>query len=104
MVNYKELVLSNVIGVNPTGTLDFAGTFSMNGTNNLVRDPQSAAKDNLEKTQKNEIICNNVEKFQNLSMEMESTTFVVSESTFWSIKNIFLLLLLCFCFIILWKI
>jgi hypothetical protein len=63
-MNSKEIVLNNIIGINPTGTLDFEGTFKMNGTNNIVQNSQTASKENLEKAQTNQIICNN-EHFTN---------------------------------------
>ena len=63
-MNSKEIVLNNIIGINPTGTLDFDGTYKMNGNNNIVQNSQTASKENLEKAQTNQIICNN-EHFTN---------------------------------------
>ena len=64
-MNYKEIILSNIIGLNPTGTLDFNGTYRMNGNNNIVKDASTASKDNLLKATNNKIICNHVENFEN---------------------------------------
>lgn len=61
----KENIISNIIALNPTGTLNFNGTYEMNGQNNIVVNSNSAAKDNLEKTQSNKIVCSAVEKFEN---------------------------------------
>ena len=33
---HEKEVISNIIGLNPTGTLSFNGTFAMNGSNNNV--------------------------------------------------------------------
>ena len=66
-MNYKETILSNIIGLNPTGTLDFNGTYNLNGTNNIVRNSTTASKENLVKAQNNQIVCNQVENFENLN-------------------------------------
>ncbi len=55
----KERVLSDFIGLNPTGTLTFEGTFQMNGSNTQVLSPEKQAKENLKKTQENQFICEN---------------------------------------------
>lgn len=55
----KEIILSNIIGINPTGTLDFNGTYQMNGTNDISHNSSSISKQNLEKAQTNQIICEN---------------------------------------------
>jgi hypothetical protein len=66
MSNYsKELVLSNIIGINPTGILQFDGTYSLSGNNNIVQTSKTASKDNLDKTQKNKIVCSHIENFEN---------------------------------------
>ena len=33
----KEKIIGNIIGLNPTGTIDFNGTFKMNGNNNIIQ-------------------------------------------------------------------
>lgn len=66
-MSYKEIILSNIIGLNPTGILDFNGTYAMKGNDNIVENPSDTAKKNLLKSQNNEIICNHVEKFENFN-------------------------------------
>ena len=61
----ESVVLNAIIGLNPTGTLDFNGTYKMNGINNIVRNSKDAAKDNLAKVNKNEVSCDLVENFWN---------------------------------------
>ena len=65
MSNKKNIILSNIIGINPTGTLDYEGTYKLNGNNNIVQNSQNASKESLEKAEKNEINCNNIENFEN---------------------------------------
>ena len=65
MSNNKNSILNNIISINPTGILDFDGTYKMNGPNSIVRDPQDYSKNNLIKTQNNEIVCHSLEKFEN---------------------------------------
>ena len=65
MSNTKNIILSNIIGINPTGTLDYEGTYKLNGNNNIVINSQNASKESLEKAQKNEINCNSIENFEN---------------------------------------
>jgi len=65
MSNSKDIFLSNIISLNPTGTLDFQGTFNLNGSNSIVQNPTDASTDNLEKTTNNEIICGTIENFEN---------------------------------------
>ena len=64
-MNYKEIILSNIIGLNPTGTLDFNGTYTMNGNDDIVQNTSNTSKKNLVKAQNNKIVCNHVEKFEN---------------------------------------
>lgn len=72
----KELVLSNIIGINPTGILDFDGTYKLNGTNDIVQNTNTASKESLEKAQTNKIIC--VENFENVkSIEYNSTQILL---------------------------
>ena len=65
MSTNQNSLLNNIISINPTGILDFDGTYKMNGANSIVRDPQNDSKNNLIKTQKNQVVCNSVEKFEN---------------------------------------
>jgi hypothetical protein len=65
MSNSNDIVLSNIISLNPTGTLDFQGTFALNGSNSIVQNPADASKNNLDKTTNNEIICGTIENFTN---------------------------------------
>jgi hypothetical protein len=57
----KELLLSNIIGSNPTGIIDN----NINKNINIIQNTKIASKENLIKAQNNEIICNSIEKFQN---------------------------------------
>ena len=66
-MDYKEIVLSNIIGLNPTGTLEFNGTYNMNGHDNMVKNTSDISKENLVKAQNNKIVCNHVEKFGNFN-------------------------------------
>ena len=61
----KEILISDIIALNPTGTLNFTGTYTMNGQNNIVINSNTKSKDSLEKTQNNKLICDAVEKFEN---------------------------------------
>jgi hypothetical protein len=61
----KKKVLSNIIGINPTGTVNYEGTYSLKGNNNIIMNPDESAKISLEKAQNNEINCSNLEKFDN---------------------------------------
>ena len=62
----KELVISNLISLNPTGIMTLKNsTLQSNGTNNIILNSNMASKENLKKAQENEIICNNIEKFEN---------------------------------------
>ena len=62
----KELVISNLISLNPTGIMTLKdSTLQSNGTNNIILNANMASKENLKKAQENEISCNNIEKFEN---------------------------------------
>ena len=61
----KEIVLSNIIGINPTGTIQFDGTYMLQGNNNIIYTSKTASKENLDKVQKNKIVCSHIEKFEN---------------------------------------
>ena len=69
MFNYnihEKEVISNIIGLNPTGTLSFNGTFTMNGSNNIINSQENISKENLKKTETNEFInkSNIIENFE----------------------------------------
>jgi len=69
MFNYnihEKEVISNIIGLNPTGTLSFNGTFAMNGSNNNVNTQENISRANLKKTEANEFINNSnvIENFE----------------------------------------
>jgi len=65
---YKEIIQSNIAGLNPTGTIDFNGTFQMNGNNNIVLTSSQTSKINLNKVKNNEVVCSNIEKFENYNI------------------------------------
>jgi hypothetical protein len=89
-MSVKEYVLSNVIGLNPTGTMNFEGTYQMNGNNDIVRTGNNASLENLKKTQKNEVICGITETFENYEKKKDY-------------KNIFLIIIILFLIILLIK-
>lgn len=62
---YKEIIQSNIAGLNPTGTIDYNGTFQLNGNNNIVLNSSQTSKNNLNKVKNNEVVCSNIEKFEN---------------------------------------
>ena len=45
-------VLNNIIGINPTGILDYQGTYKLMGANDLVRSSAEISKENLNKIQR----------------------------------------------------
>jgi len=60
----KELVLSNIIGSNPTGIISLNnGNLIVNKNVNIIQNTAIASKESLIKAQNNEIMCNNIEKF-----------------------------------------
>ena len=65
-MNSKEKVLSNIIGLNPTGVLQFTGTYEMTGNNNIIQTSNTAANESLKTANQNKIVCNNIEKFENM--------------------------------------
>ena len=67
MYDPKITILNNIIGINPTGTLDYQGSYTLNGNNNQIKNIEQISKENLEKTLNSEIVCNNVETFMNQS-------------------------------------
>lgn len=68
-MSFKEIIQSNVAGLNPTGVLDFTGTFMLNGSNNVVSTSGSASKNVLNKINNNQVVCSNIEKFENKNFE-----------------------------------
>lgn len=65
MENSKEIIQSNIAGLNPTGIINFTGTYKMNGNNNVVLNSQDMSKNNLKKVQNNQVVCNSIENFEN---------------------------------------
>ena len=86
----KEAVLNNVIGLNPTGTLTFDGTYKLNGSNNIILNPSESSKKNLEKSQNNSIRCDSLEKFENNSIEKNTNIILNANYN----KIIYLLIIL----------
>ena len=72
MSNSKITILNNIIGINPTGTLDYQGTYTLNGNNDKIKNTEQISKENLEKTLNGEIVCNNVETFINQNKQTET--------------------------------
>ena len=64
-MNSNIEVINNVISLNPTGTMDYNGTYKLKGNNNIVNSPATTSKKNLKKTQNNEIVCSSIENFEN---------------------------------------
>lgn len=64
-MNYKEIIQSNIAGLNPTGTIDYNGTMTLNGPNNIVVNSYNSSKNNLNKVHNNEVICTSIENFEN---------------------------------------
>ena len=56
---HEKEVISDIIGLNPTGLLSFEGTFSLKGANQNITTSTNLSKENLIKTNDNEYICNN---------------------------------------------
>jgi hypothetical protein len=66
LVDNNEIpVINNIIGMNPTGTIDFNGTFKMNGPNSKIQDTSTIGHNNLVLSQTNQVVCTSVEKFTN---------------------------------------
>jgi hypothetical protein len=63
---YKEVIKSNIAGLNPTGTLDFNGTFNLNGPNNIIQNSTTGSKSVLSNINNNKVVCSNIENFDNL--------------------------------------
>ena len=76
-MNSKEIVLNNIIGLNPTGTLDFTNTYTMVGDNSIVKDANSAAQDNLKESSQNKIVCGSIENFENYNNNNKNKEFIL---------------------------
>lgn len=63
---YKEIIKSNIAGLNPTGTLEFNSTFNLNGPNNVIQNSTMASKNVLNNVNNNKVVCSNIENFENL--------------------------------------
>lgn len=75
----KEKIMSMIISLNPTGTMNFSGTFQPNGTNNILKSSQQMSKDNLQKIQENQYVCDTsstqvIENFENKS---DKNSFII---------------------------
>ena len=92
-MSYKEIIQSNIASLNPTGTLDFNGTFQMNGNNNVVLNSEQTSKNNLKKVQNNQVVCSNIEKFENYNENPKNNFLLL----------IFLIILLFFLYYIIYK-
>jgi hypothetical protein len=76
-MNSEEIVLNNIIGLNSTGTLDFADTFNMVGPNSIVKDANSSSQDNLIKTSQNQIVCGSIENFENYNKNNKNKELIL---------------------------
>jgi len=87
-------VNGNVIGMNPTGTLNMSDTnsFKPNGSNNIVLNPNSASKGSLIKVQNNEVNCSGIENYENYN---KNNNYIYKELLF-LILIIFLILFLIY--------
>ena len=94
---HEKEVISNIIGLNPTGTLSFNGTFAMNGSNNNVNTQQNIARANLKKTEANEFINNTnvIENFESYHIKFicKNNIFFVNNDYIYIILIIILFLL-----------
>jgi len=99
---HEKEVISNIIGLNPTGTLSFNGTFAMNGSNNNVNTPQNIARDNLKKTDANEFINNSnvIENFESYPIKKykcKNNIFCDNEYIYILLIILLFLLFIIFC-------
>jgi len=74
-MNYKEIIQSNIAGLNPTGTIDYNGTMTLNGPNNIVVNSYNSSKNNLNKVHNNEVICTSIENFENFNKNNKLNNF-----------------------------
>jgi hypothetical protein len=66
-MNTQNLVLSSIIGINPTGIMTYDGSLKLNGNNNIVNSSNTVNKKSIERIQNNQILCDDIEKFENFS-------------------------------------
>jgi hypothetical protein len=97
MNNNKEIIQSNIAGLNPTGILNYDGTFNLNGPNNIVHNSQNASKENLNIINNNKVVCSNIENFQNFQ-KFENNIYIKKNNLL-----VLILILLIFSFLILFS-
>lgn len=66
-MNTQNLVLSSIIGINPTGIMTYDGSLKLNGNNNIVNSSNTVNKKSITRIQNNQILCDDIEKFENLN-------------------------------------
>ena len=76
-MNSKEIVLNNIIGLIPTGTLDLTDTYNMVGPNSIVKDSSTASQDNLKKASQNEVVCGSIENFENYNKNNKNKELIL---------------------------
>jgi len=76
-MNSKEIVLNNIIGLNPTGTLEFTNTYNMVGDNSIVKDSYTVSHDNLKKASQNKVICGSIENFENYNKNNKNKELIL---------------------------
>jgi hypothetical protein len=76
-MNSKEIVLNNIIGLNPTGTLELADTYNMVGNNSIVKDASTASHDNLKKASQNQVVCGSIENFENYNKNNKNKELIL---------------------------
>jgi hypothetical protein len=75
--NSQAQVHGNVIGMNPTGSLNISNTnsFQTNGSNSIVLNPSNASKGSLNQVQNNKVNCIGIENYENYkSLEKDNLT------------------------------
>ena len=76
-MNYKEIVLNNIIGLNPTGILNYSDTYTMMGDNSVVKDSSTAAQDNLKASSQNQVVCDAIENFENYNKNNKNKELIL---------------------------
>jgi len=66
-MNTQNLVLSSIIGINPTGIMTYDGSLKLNGNNNIVNSSNTVNKKSITRIQNNQILCDDIEKFENFN-------------------------------------
>ncbi len=98
----KEIIQSNIAGLNPTGLLDYNGTLNMVGSNTIVLNSEELSKKNLDKVNNNQVVCNNIENFTNIyNMNMTNNITDNINNNINNNYNYFLLILLILTFMFL---